>query len=394
MTAWGRAARPWLTAFMDMKSRRITGWTLSLQPDSLTIASALRMGLEECGLPQALYLDNGKDFRSRYLGGRTRRLAPIDLPDEARGLLDELGVAVICATPFHPQAKSIERFFRTMHVQFDAAFPSYCGQRPGKRPETCQPLLDEHRDCLQRGVPEASPLPSIEETALTLALWLQEEYHQQPHRGRGMRGRTPAEVYEPSDRRINPGKLALLLLKRERRQVDRGAVTLFGRRYEAEGNALFFHNSHTAQVCYDPHNRVFADLREVLVVCCGQAFHCRHFGEPETYEDLRQRLRARRRLTKLTERCLAELDRRASIASPGERRRLAVAAALPAGIDPRTPDRAQLAAPVTPPVLSEAEGSAAERPLPETPGVAQPDYGAAARRVFTSYTEADDDAGS
>lgn len=265
VNAWGKAARPWLTAIMDLRSRYIVGWCVSLQPDSLTIASALRMGLLAGGLPLAAYLDNGKDFRSRYLSGGGRKLprwrnedyerieawGGAAFPTDGENLLGELAVKIVYCMAYHPQSKPIERWFGTLHKQFDAGFNSYCGGKPSGRPETCQALLAEHRACVKAGSPESSPLPRIEEAAWALQAWVREEYHQQPHNGAGMRRAKPADLWQPSDRQVDEWRLDILMMKREERLVDRCAIRLFGHRYEHPENALFLHNGHTATVAYD-----------------------------------------------------------------------------------------------------------------------------------------------
>ena len=372
VNAWGKAARPWLTAIMDKKSRYILGWCLSLQPDSLTIASALRMAVLEGGVPQAVHIDNGKDFRSHYLSGPGRKIGRIDLPREAHGLFQQMGVRIIYATPYHPQAKSIERWFRTLHGQFDAGWNSYCGGDHSKRPETCQLLLDEHKDCVAAGNPYASRLPRIEALAFGLRAWLAEEYRQQVHKGRGMRGRTPAQVYQPSDVQVEEWQLDVLLMKHEQRKVVREAVQLFDRRYEHEGHGLFLHNGHLADVAYDPFGRALPDLTQVVVSCCGQRYLCRHLGEPETYEELQERLRERRQLKRAVEAHIMEIHRHAAIQSPGERRQLAAAqAALPAGVDPRAKARA-----LKPVVVED------DPPEIDAGDVALPDWGTLGERVL------------
>ncbi len=376
VNAWGKAARPWLTAIMDMKARFIVGWCLSLQPDSLTIASALRMALLAGGIPQAVYLDNGKDFRSRYLGGVGQRLGAIDFADESRGVLAELDVKAIYATPFHPQAKSIERFFGTLRRQFDSGFNSYCGHRPGRRPDTCQLLIEEHKDAVEAGSADASPLPRLEALAFAFAAWLENEYHQQTHRGRGMSSRTPADVYQASDRQVESWKLDLLLMKREQRRVIRCGVELFGHRYEQPENGLLLHNDHLAEVLFDPWGRSIPDLTQVVVVCCRQRFLCRSLAEPETYEELQQRLRSRRQLNRAVEQYIAEIHRRASLPAPGERRLAAAQGALPAGIDPRAPARAL--APAYEPTPEEEAAAA----LAGDDSVVLPDYGAMGDKVL------------
>ena len=398
VNAWGRAVRPWLTAIMDMKARYIVGWCLSLQPDSMTIASALRMALVDWGVPQAVYLDNGKDFRSNYVSGKwhshllrqRQKLGRTDFDTRAKGILSQLGIRVIYATPFHPQAKSIERWFRTLHRQFDSSFKSYCGNKPSNRPETCQPLLDQHK-----ADPDRSPLPKIQEVGLGLRLFLKAEYHATTHSGRGMFKRSPQEVHQPSDQRIDEGTANMLMLKHATRKINRGAVELFGHRYEHPQQGLFTHNEHQAEVAYDPHGHVLPDLQEVFVHCCGQVFRCRYLGQPETYDELQTRLRDRRRLKKAVESYILEIHRSASVVSAGERRQVAVAGLLPAEIDPRAKLRATVGTGENPHIdeaadmLAEEEAAQATDRNAEDADIRLPDYDTGLGEVFTSRTEAD-----
>lgn len=343
VNAWGKAARPWLTAIMDMRARFIVGWCVSLQPDRLTIASALRMALLGCGIPEEVLLDNGKDFRARYLAAGGRRLSRwrddylADLPEQVRGgIFDKLGVRVRYCMVYHPQSKPVERFFRTLHEQFDSGIPGYCGRNPSNRPDAWKVLIRAHGEAVKAGVPEESPLLPIELVPRLLGLYLG-EYHRQSHCG--LRGRMPAQVYKKSAQQLTPEDANLLLLEQEARKVERCGVRLFGQRYEDAG--LYLHNDHTARVHYDPHRRVFGDLGEVLVNCCGQVIRCRQLGEPKSQEELAERLRERRQLQQWTDRALETIRSRATVISSGERRLRELRALLPPGLDPRAALQAQ-----------------------------------------------------
>ncbi len=81
-TRSGRLIRPWISAWLDLKTEVLTGWFISERPSSRTIALSFRHAVLPkddgiMGLPESLYVDNGKDFRSRYLEGHTRRLGSI-----------------------------------------------------------------------------------------------------------------------------------------------------------------------------------------------------------------------------------------------------------------------------------------------------------------------------
>jgi hypothetical protein len=75
----GRIFRSWLTMFMDMRSRKITGWHIDVVPNTLTIMRAFSMSVETCGLFENLLVDNGKDFKSAWFAGngwKARRTRP------------------------------------------------------------------------------------------------------------------------------------------------------------------------------------------------------------------------------------------------------------------------------------------------------------------------------
>jgi transposase InsO family protein len=130
----GAIIRPWLTAWEDQRSRRIVGWAITSGPDNDTILAAFRDAVCELGAPMQVIIDNGKDYRSRGFSGGRRRKARLD-EERIKSVLGRLGVQPHFCTPFEPQSKAIESFFRTVHDRFDKLFPTYCGNRPENRPE-------------------------------------------------------------------------------------------------------------------------------------------------------------------------------------------------------------------------------------------------------------------
>ena len=128
------AVRPWLTAMIDMRSRKIVGTAWSATPSSHTISSALRVGIESFGIPQILYVDNGKDYE---------KVGRIDFSPECSGVLVRLGIEGQYCLPRHPQSKLIESWFGTVRKRFDCLWPSYCGAGPKDRPEQCTDALKE-----------------------------------------------------------------------------------------------------------------------------------------------------------------------------------------------------------------------------------------------------------
>ena len=137
---WVRT-RPQLTAWLDRRTRLLVGWQITDQGNQYSIRSALLNALKTDGIsaPEIVWIDNGKDFMARSIGGMTksqRRVATRDEQELAEqsstGLLGMLGITPHFARAYNHNGKArIERFFGTVHNEFDKEFKSYAGYRPG-----------------------------------------------------------------------------------------------------------------------------------------------------------------------------------------------------------------------------------------------------------------------
>ncbi|MGA2371362.1 MAG: DDE-type integrase/transposase/recombinase [Candidatus Korobacteraceae bacterium] len=290
------AVRPWLTAMIDLRSRKIVGTAWSASPSSHTISSALRVAIENFGIPQALVIDNGRDYE---------KIGRIDFSPECSGVLVRLGIQPHYCLPRHPQSKLIESWFGTVRKRFDCLWPSYCGPAPQDRPEQCTDALKEHQGFL-KGKRKSSPLPSASEFLSTARQWITEYNSQHPHSGRGMSGRTPDEVFNellpPPQRRLteSPEVLYALFWDRQRRKVSEGGcVQLYGERYEpADGESLaklFLEIERNVLVACDP-----ANLGEAIALDLDGRFLGRLRAQklitrgPVSHDDIRSSMRIRR----------------------------------------------------------------------------------------------------
>jgi transposase InsO family protein len=290
------AVRPWLTAVIDMRCRKIVGTAWSGNPSSHTISSALRVAIENFGIPQTLVIDNGKDYE---------KIGRIDFSPECSGVLVRLGIQPHYCLPRHPQSKLIESWFGTVRKRFDCLWPSYCGSNPTDRPEQCTEALKEHQAFL-KGKRKSSPLPLASEFIATARQWVEEYNSQHPHSGRGMKGRTPDEVFNelllPGQRRLieSPEVLYALFWDRQRRRVSEGGcVQLHGERYEpADGESLaklFLEIERDVIVACDP-----ANLGEAIALDLDGRFLGRLRAQklitrgPVSHEDVRASMRIRR----------------------------------------------------------------------------------------------------
>jgi hypothetical protein len=206
----GKVVRPWVTGFMDVRSRKIVGWTITATGGNTdTILDALAAGIDSHGVPEEAHVDNGKDYDSSALQGTTkrqrmaRRRDAIDVdPTVVAGVFGELRVKVTHALPYNAKAKPIERMFGTVCGRFSKLQSTYCGNRPSNRPEDLQAKLDRN------------VAPSLEEFTDAFSAWLTGDYHGRAHTGDAMEGRTPAEVFDAclTTKRTAPAEVRRLLL--------------------------------------------------------------------------------------------------------------------------------------------------------------------------------------
>jgi transposase InsO family protein len=169
---WGprkKLLRPWLTAWLDWRSRRVVGWTLAPKPTSSTILAAFRHGLLDpvnAGGPDHVWVDNGKDYSAYVFHGSTkqqrrrRQTMSVDV-EIAGGLFRGCGVEPHFSLAYNPNGKArIERFFDTVE-SFDQSFATYCGRNPGDKPELLQQVLDK-----------AIEIPTFDHVFSRLADWI------------------------------------------------------------------------------------------------------------------------------------------------------------------------------------------------------------------------------
>lgn len=171
--AW---VRPWLTAWVDRRSRRLMGWVISESGDSHTIRAALAAALTDpdVGPPRVVWLDNGKDFASAAIGGYTkserRRGRPkadaesgdADGRDLCRGVLGLLGIEPHFAERYNHNGKArVERFFGVVHERFDKGFESWRGNGVA--------VVDEPR--VRGMLADLRTLPTLDEVRGRFADW-------------------------------------------------------------------------------------------------------------------------------------------------------------------------------------------------------------------------------
>lgn len=148
-TFGGQVIRPWLTAWMDWRTRRVCGWVLSDNPNSSTILAALRHGLmdpKSMGGPDVVWIDNGKDYDAWLFHGQTKRerlskVRPSVDVGQAGGIFKALSIEPHFSLAYNPNGKArLERWFRTLEGFFKT-FQTYTGESPATRPERLAEVL-------------------------------------------------------------------------------------------------------------------------------------------------------------------------------------------------------------------------------------------------------------
>jgi hypothetical protein len=224
------------TGVLDMRSRKPLAYAWSQEGSSRSIATCLRHLILRFGAFRQFYADNGLDFQKVGKGARTSAWDVQDLPPEALGVIARLGATIKYCQPFHPQAKSIERFNKTMHQRLDRRFLTYTGPTPEQRPDRCIAALERHKKLLAQGRADESDLPLASEYVRAATLWIEEEYNNVAKNVPGMEGLTPNQAFEQF-RWSNqppappPHVLAGLLAERATRVIHECAIEMANRRY-------------------------------------------------------------------------------------------------------------------------------------------------------------------
>jgi transposase InsO family protein len=135
----GTIARPILVGVQDIYSGKLLGYHVAETENSSLVRMAFRSVFEQYGIPNKVWLDNGRAFASKDItGGIPNRYRFQVKAEEPTGILTSMGMEIHWTTPYHGQAKPIERAWRDLcetvakHPAFEGA---YTGNKPTAKPE-------------------------------------------------------------------------------------------------------------------------------------------------------------------------------------------------------------------------------------------------------------------
>lgn len=207
--------RPYLTAFIECKSRMIIGWELSMTPPcAAKTMKALKMSLRSdnpiAGKGEIYYIDNGSEF----------------LNESFVNFFRIYGSKVLPLPPGKPDQKSfIERFFLTLNLTLIHNIKGTTKSSPAKRRD-----YDSAKNARL----------TVDGIRLTFKRWLDEYYHQHPQKGLSA---TPQNVFDKSmEHELPPDTYALNELditcrKTNARTISNGRVTMFNLQWYGPGLA-------------------------------------------------------------------------------------------------------------------------------------------------------------
>jgi len=208
----GTNKQVYLVAIIDDATRFILHGAFYPTLDSRIVEDSFRHAIQKYGAPEAVYFDNGKQYRTKWMS-RT---------------CSKLGTRLIYAKPYSAESKGkVERFNRVVD--------SFLGEVALEKPNTLERLND------------------------LFQVWLSECYQNKPHSALGEKI-SPDSAFR-SDRKalrfIDPDLLADAFLHCETRKVDKsGCISFMDQKYEVGLSFI----GRQVDVVYDP-----SDLEELTI---------------------------------------------------------------------------------------------------------------------------------
>lgn len=196
----------YLVVIIDDATRFILHGAFYPTLDSRIVEDAFRQAVQKYGVPEAVYFDNGKQYRTKWMA-RT---------------CSKLGTRLVFAKPYAAESKGkVEKFNRTVD--------SFLGEVALEKPNT----LDRLNELFQ--------------------VWLTECYQNKPHSALGEKI-SPESAFR-NDRKalrfIDPDTLANAFLHCETRKVDKsGCISFMDQKYEVGLSFI----GRRVDVVYDPSN--------------------------------------------------------------------------------------------------------------------------------------------
>lgn len=112
----GQPFRPELTTIVDVGTRRIVGWSASLDENTHGVLDALRRACALAGVPAIFYTDRGPGYRNKAMD------------ETLSGFLGRAGITPMRALPYNSQAKGVIERINQIYTASAKDMPTYLGK--------------------------------------------------------------------------------------------------------------------------------------------------------------------------------------------------------------------------------------------------------------------------
>ena len=249
----GKIHRLYLTAFFDARSGIFTGCYVTSAPSSQATLIALRKGILKYGIPENIYVDNGREFLTRDVGGLGHRQKKSTKNEfTPPPVFERLGIHMTNAIVRNAKAKIIERRFRDVKERLSKLFSTYTGGNVLEKPERLKKVLKD-----------SNSIPTDEAFTQAVEDILYHYFNEKPYSGAvsADSGKTREQVYREKlyEKRIAAeADLNLMLMRSTRSQkVGRRGVhlTIAGEKIHYFNDELLLNHFGESVYCrYDPEN--------------------------------------------------------------------------------------------------------------------------------------------
>lgn len=210
--AGGEKKPVYLVLFIDDATRFVVHGAFYNSLEQSIVEDSFRQAIAKYGVPEAVYFDNGKQYKTKWMNRTCAKL----------------GIRLLFARPFAPESKGkVERL--------NGVVKNFLSELSLEK------------------------VTSLEQLNTWFQVWLSECHQNRPHAALG-EDQTPEIAYRSDAKAlqlVDANLLASAFLHCEDRKVDKaGCISFMGKKYEV--GLLFI--GRTVQVVYDP-----ADIREVTI---------------------------------------------------------------------------------------------------------------------------------
>ncbi|SEH22569.1 transposase domain-containing protein [Rhizobium sp. NFR12] len=153
--------RLFLLGIQDLYSGKVLAWRISDSENKETVRLVIGDMVEQFGIPERIYLDNGRSFASKWISGGAATRYRFKVRDEdPEGLLVTLGIEPRWTNPYSGQSKPIERAWGDLAENISKhpfCAGAYTGNKPDAKPENYGNRavpIDEFREHIGREIAE------------------------------------------------------------------------------------------------------------------------------------------------------------------------------------------------------------------------------------------------